>query len=452
VPAQATTGSTGPFDGQELTGADVFWLAVRELAGQGGGLAGAENRLQDAIANSLLRVSLDLSGIDLRGAILSGAHLEDATLGKAHLEGAVLGVAHLERAFLGGAHLEGAFLDRALLMEANLGSANLERASLWAANLRRASLYGAHLEDAVLPLAILREVDLRSAHLERADLREVYLQRANLTGAFLNDASLYESALQGTVFTDANMSGCDLRRATLSGTTRLNSADLDGVSLDQVELGRTNLAVVTWSEVSKLGDDVVARERRHRTLRYSMEGKRKASWDKRKHAAERRMEYLAAGRAYRSLSILLHEQGLTRNATRFHYRGEVMSRRAVYFNMLDRATSLRFYEVPYLFVWWLLSLVLGLVAGYGVYHVWRLAVTYAVIVGAFAGVYAFLGGHAITPLNALVLSLTSFHGRGLQPSITASGPMSVCAAVEAVLGLLVEALFIAAFTRRVTGS
>jgi uncharacterized protein YjbI with pentapeptide repeats len=104
-----------PFAGQTLTGAEVYWLSVQVLAGPQGDLVAAERRLQQAVTNPLLRVSLDLSGVDLRDAVLSGAHLEGAILGRVRLGGATLAVAHLEAAYLGEADLTGTFLDRACM-------------------------------------------------------------------------------------------------------------------------------------------------------------------------------------------------------------------------------------------------------------------------------------------------------------------------------------------------
>ncbi len=61
--------------------------------------------------------------------------------------------------------------------------------------------------------------------------------------------------------------------------------------------------------------------------------------------------------------------------------------------------------------------------------------------------------HAAARRNdALILSITSFHGRGLQPSTQLTEGMRAFASVEAVLGLLIEVLFVDAFTRRVTGN
>jgi hypothetical protein len=57
--------------------------------------------------------------------------------------------------------------------------------------------------------------------------------------------------------------------------------------------------------------------------------------------------------------------------------------------------------------------------------------------------------------DALVYSLTSFHGRGFLPGLgsetTLHNPLIVLAASEAVVGLFVEISFIATFTQRYFG-
>jgi hypothetical protein len=60
----------------------------------------------------------------------------------------------------------------------------------------------------------------------------------------------------------------------------------------------------------------------------------------------------------------------------------------------------------------------------------------------------FAFGH-ISPLEAFVFSLTSFHGRGFfhGNNIPLSDPRVVLAAFEAVVGLLIEISFIATFTQ-----
>jgi hypothetical protein len=58
---------------------------------------------------------------------------------------------------------------------------------------------------------------------------------------------------------------------------------------------------------------------------------------------------------------------------------------------------------------------------------------------------------AITsPLAAFVFSVTSFHGRGFFPGegLALDDPITVLAALEAIVGLFIEISFIATFTQR----
>ena len=49
--------------------------------------------------------------------------------------------------------------------------------------------------------------------------------------------------------------------------------------------------------------------------------------------------------------------------------------------------------------------------------------------------------------------MRSFHGRGVQPpGLTMTDTLATLTAVEAFFGLLIEGIFIAAFTRPVTGN
>jgi hypothetical protein len=207
--------------------------------------------------------------------------------------------------------------------------------------------------------------------------------------------------------------------------------------------------------VSALGDALTARERHNRVVHYTLDGKREVKRGRRKRLRTRMYEYRQAGRSYRSLSVALRNQGLVRGATRFHYLGEVMNRKALFFEAWTKLRPRTLLQALFYFVGWALSGALDLFAGYGVYRVWRLAITYLGIIGVFATLDYFLGAPThptISPMNAVVLSVTSFHGRGLAPSADLPDAVRAASAGEAVLGLLVEGLFIAAFTRRVTGN
>ena len=93
-------------------------------------------------------------------------------------------------------------------------------------------------------------------------------------------------------------------------------------------------------------------------------------------------------------------------------------------------------------------------SGYG-YKPIRSFLAYLIVILAFATTYFILGrtvGPALSPLGSVVFSMTSFHGRGFFPGgITLDDPLTVLAALEAFIGLLIEVTFIATLTRRLFG-
>jgi pentapeptide repeat protein len=263
-------------------------------------------------------------------------------------------------------------------------------------------------------------------------------ERLNLAGARLEGADL----------TGASLERADLRGAIFDKMSRLGGVRFNGALLDQVAFDSTNLSAVDWRTVRTLGDEIEARQ--HRTATHA-----------RKKAAERQGEYYAAARTYRMLAVSLQSQGIIAAVARFQYQGREMARNATFQEALASLFSRRFYMAPWHLFRWLVTSAFAIFAGYGVYHMWRLFITYAGIVIGFAVTF-YLAAH--TPLrwpasgrevlDPLALSVTAFHGRGLQPAgLQLAGElMDALAIIEAVLGLLIEGLFIAAFTRRVTGN
>jgi hypothetical protein len=105
----------------------------------------------------------------------------------------------------------------------------------------------------------------------------------------------------------------------------------------------------------------------------------------------------------------------------------------------------------YIFSW-----VLDLLAGYG-YRPGRSFIAYLFIIVGFASLYNVFGHLSPFP-DAFVFSVASFHGRGFFPSLgngnhplSLHDPLVVMAAIEAVLGLIIEVSFIATFTQRFFG-
>jgi uncharacterized protein YjbI with pentapeptide repeats len=345
--------------------------------------------------------------LDLAGAELGGMQLAGVALREVHLEGANLGGAELAGADLRGAHLE----------RAALGTAHLEEADLRGAHLEEAYLGDAYLEGALLDDADLAGATLRGAHLEGASLAGAYLAQTDLRGAFVAVAT-------------------DLSAVTLADPHRV------GPQLADLHWGSANLVVVEWEPVRILGDEAVARQSRVRRAGTRRAGRRKAQRD-------RVREFQMAGRAYRLVAVPLRTQGLSSQAARFHYRAEVMDRKAVWHQLRRK---------PWRLGRWFFSWLLGTFAGYGDY-VGRLFATYAVIVTLFALAF-WWGAHPTVALPAslrdvvdpFVLSVTSFHGRGLLPAgLTQNDTVTALSGLEAMVGLVVEGLFIATFTRRLTG-
>jgi hypothetical protein len=324
-------------------------------------------------------------GLDLRGADLSSEDLSELPLDRT--QG---GLASNE---IGG--------DTETQRRA--ASARLSNANLRGARLSGATLSRADLEEANLRNARLEEADLRFAHLERADIREAHLEGVDLTGAHLGAADL-----RGVFFDPSSL---------LNGVS-LGQRRSHFALLENVRWGGANLSVIDWSREARLGNEPPWR------------GARNAE------------HFEAAGRACDQLAAALRAQGLEGPANRFSYFARSVERRALFRRFRVFA--------------WLASSLQDIAWGYG-YRPSRAVVLYILAVSSFALAYYMVGlseGESFDVLGALVLSMTSFHGRGFFPGVagphvvSSSDPIAVLAACEAFVGLVIEAFFIAALTRR----
>jgi hypothetical protein len=160
----------------------------------------------------------------------------------------------------------------------------------------------------------------------------------------------------------------------------------------------------------------------------------------RKNSVNRLEEYETAVRANRQLAMALRAQGLDEEAARFAYRAQLLQR-----IVLRRQGK---------FGQYLFSLLLDLLAVYG-YRPGRSLMAYLVVIFGFMGLYLLNAHGAATHLSwdeALVLSVSSFHGRGFfLQNVTLGDAFARLAAMEAVLGLLIEISLISTFTQRFFG-
>ncbi len=369
----------------------------------------------------------DLVFADLHNATLRGANLREANLGSANLagadlqggnlQGASLMSTNLHRADLSGANLTGATCDGADLTDAFLLHANLTGTQLGHANLSNAGLYDADLTDALLG----------STNLSDADLLEVNLSGAHLLFANLSGATLANADLSGANFYQADLRRATLERALLSERTVLDEAQIDAATtVLGVRWNHAALDNVAWATVFAMGEP---------------DGK---ALTKTKDHQERAVLYQNAARAYHGLIVALHEQGLNEPASKYRLRELAMRRKALRYERNWGG--------------WLLNVLLGVVAGHGE-KPGRAFVAYLGIVASFAAIFWAATNFIHTPgqpalhwYEAIVLSLSSFHGRGFfTNTINLGDPLAIVGAAEAVMGLFIELIFIATFSRRFLG-
>jgi uncharacterized protein YjbI with pentapeptide repeats len=379
-----------PFAGERLTRADIEWLLATHEQGRG---PISWNDVQQR----------DRKGLDLRGADLSGLNLRHLPL--ARLQAGIywydsehsLTPEHIR---LGSVNMEGVDLREAHLEGASLGHANLRLAVFYFARLEEANLREAHLQEAALYNANLENANLTGAHLEG-----VYLFRAHLSGANLQEAFFDPSAdLIGAVLGEKKQ-----RFILVAGT----------------HWGGVDLSVINWSQVGYLGDEELARQPKN------ADGTTK-------DAQTRLQEYRAAVRANRQVAVALRDQGMNEEAIPFAYRAQKLQR-SVYRQQRQSGR--------YLF-----SLFLDALAGYG-YKPTRCFLAYACVILTFATAYYLLGPASsiqLTPIEAIVFSMISFHGRGFAPSISVgiSSLIAILTAVEALVGIIIELTLIATLTQR----
>lgn len=406
-----------PFKDVKLTRADVEWLLVHHE--QGHGPVDWDDPLQRE------RYGLDLRGADLRYVDLRGLPLTCLRGGLTQQEWIA---ASIEQRVLAGVHLE------------------------------HADLNEAHLEGAILRGAFLQHASLRMTRLENAILFQTHLEQAYCRRAHLEGANLMYAHLEGTYLRKAWLTGADLRHAICDNTTTLEKVSLSDkkwgcVLLADVHWGDCHLAVLDWRRTIPLGDEVHARS-------FPLYGGEKSVKEKRQHLDR----YHAAVRAYSQLANAMRGQGMNEEAVPFAYRAQVLQRAVLWRRLLwgaveffpTREIHSSFRQgarevvqrirtaASYLFSWFL-----DILAGYG-YKPERSVAIYVLTILLFTAIYLLSG--ALPFGQALVFSVTAFHGRGFLPGpFKLDSPVTALAAFEAVIGLFIEISFIATFTQRFFG-
>ncbi len=313
------------------------------------------------------------------------------------------------------------------LARANLSSTKLDHANCSQAHLERASFVGSQCAGASFTRAWLIDASFRSANLRDALFTEAHLESANLYQADCANASFYIAHLDGAYLGQARLGRATLRRAFFDPATSWNDTILwdeqhVAASLADARWNGTNLATLDWTQVRQIGDEREA----HSATDHDGKPKTKQKWQD---------NYRRAVRANRQLAVALRAQGMNEEADRFAYRAQVCQRA-----LLRRQGRIGGY------LW---SGFLDLLAGYGFKPVRTLLVYLIVIFGYATAYYLFNDGVITSPVAALIFSITSFHGRGFFPGgLALDAPVTILAATEAIVGLVIEISFIATFTQR----
>jgi len=406
-----------PFKDVKLGRADVEWLLIMHEEGRG------PIDWNDVKQRKLW-------GLDLRGANLCQVDLRSLPLTRMRggLTREEWNPTTLEQRHMAGVYLQGA----------DLSEAHLEGAVLQGAHLEGATLRGTHLEEANLFRAYLKDAYLRGAHLEQAKLRGTRME-----GAYLLEAHLQGADLRNTFFDSAS----NLERIILSGKK------FGCALLADVHWGSVNLSVVNWVQIRILGDEdkIRQRERDRQTGTVGEKGKLLE-------------DYHEAVRASRQLANAMRAQGMNEEAVPFAYRAQCLQRQVLWRQVLwgqvealqadvqreglrKKVEALRWRILK--FAAFIFSWFLDLLAGYG-YKPGRSLFIYLLMIVLFAACYDLLGHLPVR--EALIFSVTSFHGRGFLPGqFGLSNPVTALAALEAVTGLFIEISFIATFTQRFFG-
>jgi len=337
-------------------------------------------------------------GLDLRGADLQFVDLTRLPLAKTQ----------------GG--LSGEEWVRATEEQREMATVHLEGTNLRAAHLEGCSLSYAHLEGA----------RLHEAHLEGADL-----YRSHLEGKLLSQTDQgWTQMVKGNSYT--KLPTTDIAEAFFDAETKLDRITMCdekhvGIRLGGAHWGGVDVTAVEWKSIKMLRDEYEARQLRYQNGKAKPKGRRL-------------LEYQRATQANRQLAAVLQSQGLNEEADLFAYRGQLLQRTV--WRLQRRPLKL------------LLSWFLYLLAGYG-YRPLRSLIAYLIIIFCFMGLYL-LNAHFDTPPlrwdEALVLSISSFHGRGFfTQNMTLGDTYARLAAIEAIVGLFIEISFIASLTQRFFG-
>ena len=180
---------------------------------------------------------MDLSGFDLRHAVLNRANLYGTKLINVNLTGASLICAGLERTDFTNATLKGAYLHALAAQASTFTGADLtELIDATGALFHGCNLTHTRLDNAMLAGTTFYQCSLKKAQLRGSDLRgvmfnECRMDSANLCRAVVDDATILRSNVRELNLSNARGHGLAMRRPTAADHLCLTDAHLPSLCL-----------------------------------------------------------------------------------------------------------------------------------------------------------------------------------------------------------------------------
>jgi uncharacterized protein YjbI with pentapeptide repeats len=281
---------------------------------------------------------------------------------------------------------------------------------------------------------------------------------------FGNRPSFRRATLEAASFQNVLLAGADLAEASFDYRTNLGGLRLFTFSDRTAPVRRTKLADVRWNGTSiaavadwtegpaRVGED--PNPDWPHTIMAACKAALRFVWRRRPWAKPLELarpsqvlggNLIDAIRTYRQLATLLRGQGMTAEARLFDYRAAQLGRR-----MPPDTTS---WPRALRWIVWVawgtkrsFSRFVDAVSRYG-YSPGRVLATYAATVLIFGVIYRLCG--VTRWRDAVPFSLIAFHGRGvINGNIASDSVLLWIPAIEASLGLFIEALLVATLIRR----
>lgn len=223
--------------------------------------------LLDRISTEASAAWTELEDLDLSGLDLTGVNLRQAILRRCNLQGAVLVDADLCDALLEDCKLGGAAMDRMCLARAQLESSDLHAAQLASVDFSGARINQCIFDQAELAASCWDDAQVLESGFEAARLKQATGQRGQFVQCRMACVDATASRFEKTVFEQCMLEAAIFNKAQLKGTTlqacqashaqfdganmqglrslldtRLDQANLHGADLQDASLQNTSLA------------------------------------------------------------------------------------------------------------------------------------------------------------------------------------------------------------------